>query len=244
MPLLQVNDLRVGYEAADVLHGVSVSIDAGETVAVLGANGAGKSTLLKAIMGLVPARGGTVWLDDADVSGLTTAARVRHGIALVPEGRQVFSSLTVEENLVLGFYARLGHGRRAAHDELESVWTTFPRLHERHMQLAGDLSGGEQQMLAVGRALMAQPRCLLIDELSLGLAPSIVEDINVRLRAVAAERELSLCIVEQNTETAARMAGRGYVLANGRTVLSGNMRELMGDGRLAEAYLRADGVRS
>lgn len=234
---LAISELRAGYAGGDVLNGVSLTIERGEIVAVLGVNGAGKTTLFQVAMGLLPARAGTVRLDGEDITRAPVVDRVKRGLGLVPEGREVFSSLTTEENLVLGCYARHGGGRRRASRDLESVYESFPRLRERRRQLAGDLSGGEQQMLALGRALMGGPSCLIVDELSLGLAPGTVRQIYEQLAAAARERHLALCVVEQNTEIAFETASRAYVLANGSVAMSGASAELRGDERLVESYL-------
>lgn len=237
--LLTVDDLQVAYGRIIALRGVSLAVDPGEFVAVTGANGAGKSTLLKAILGLLPPRAGTIALDGTPIQGQPTARLVQRGLALVPEGRQVFAALTVRENLVLGAYRRLGLLRAgAAAADLARIYALFPRLAERQQQRAGTLSGGEQQMLALGRALMARPRLLLCDEPSLGLAPLVVREIFQTLRQLCAEGTAVL-LAEQHARVALEYADRGYVLEVGRVALSGAAAALRADGALTAAYLGA-----
>ena len=233
-PLLDVQGLRAGYGRAEVLHGLSLQAQAGQVITVIGPNGAGKSTLLATLMGLLPAMGGTVRLDGEDVARLTLEERVLAGMALVPEKRELFGTMSVEDNLVLGGWRR----RRQAgwRDGLEQVYGLFARLKERRTQAAGTLSGGERQMLAVGRALMSQPRLLMLDEPSLGLAPLIVRDIFdiiERLRATG----VTILLVEQNARAALDIADHGHVLETGEVVLSGPAAELGADPRVIETYL-------
>jgi branched-chain amino acid transport system ATP-binding protein len=236
--MLKVRNLDAGYGPIKVLKQVSLHVSAGEIVTLIGANGAGKSTLLRAIAGLLEPRGGEISLDGAPIRGLPAERVVARGIALVPEGRQVFAAMNVRENLLLGGYvaARRGSSRDAAAAALEKVYELFPVLRERSAQLAGTLSGGEQQMLAMGRALMTDPRLLMMDEPSMGLAPLVVRDI---FRAVARLREegRTVLLVEQNARAALRVADRGYVIETGRLVLEGESEFLLSDREVQRAYL-------
>jgi branched-chain amino acid transport system ATP-binding protein len=232
-PLLSIAGLKAGYGGLDVLHDVSIAVDAGEFVCVIGANTAGKSTLLRTISGLVSARG-SIRFDGTELVGRPSHAIPTLGIAHVPEGRHVFPEMTVEENVMLGAYAV-----RTASDlavRRDRVLTMFPRLRERLGQLAGTLSGGEQQMVAIGRALMLQPRLLLLDEPSHGLAPKIVDELHDTFLAVS-RTGTAILLVEQNTTLALSVAGRGYVLESGRVVLSGTSAELSGNDAVRSAYL-------
>ncbi|MET3893032.1 branched-chain amino acid transport system ATP-binding protein [Bosea sp. OAE506] len=232
-PLLSIAGLNAGYGGLDVLHDVSIAVGAGEFVCVIGANTAGKSTLLRTISGLVSARG-SIRFDGTELVGRPSHAIPALGIAHVPEGRHVFPEMTVEENVMLGAYAV-----RSASDlavRRDRVLTMFPRLRERLGQLAGTLSGGEQQMVAIGRALMLQPRLLLLDEPSHGLAPKIVDELHDTFLAVS-RTGTSILLVEQNTTLALSVAGRGYVLESGRVVLSGTSAELSGNDAVRSAYL-------
>ncbi|HEV2553541.1 MAG TPA: ABC transporter ATP-binding protein [Bosea sp. (in: a-proteobacteria)] len=232
-PLLSIAGLNAGYGGLDVLHDVSIAVGAGEFVCVIGANTAGKSTLLRTISGLVSARG-SIRFDGTELVGRPSHAIPTLGIAHVPEGRHVFPEMTVEENVMLGAYAV-----RTASDlavRRDRVLTMFPRLRERLGQLAGTLSGGEQQMVAIGRALMLQPRLLLLDEPSHGLAPKIVDELHDTFLAVS-RTGTSILLVEQNTTLALSVAARGYVLESGRVVLSGTSAELSGNDAVRSAYL-------
>jgi len=232
-PLLSIAGLHAGYGGLDVLHDVSIAVGAGEFVCVIGANTAGKSTLLRTISGLVSARG-SICFDGTELVGRPSHAIPALGIAHVPEGRHVFPEMTVEENVMLGAYAV-----RSASDlatRRDRVLTMFPRLRERLGQLAGTLSGGEQQMVAIGRALMLQPRLLLLDEPSHGLAPKIVDELHDTFLAVS-RTGTSILLVEQNTTLALSVAGRGYVLESGRVVLEGTSAELSGNDAVRSAYL-------
>ncbi|HSJ83827.1 MAG TPA: ABC transporter ATP-binding protein [Acidimicrobiia bacterium] len=232
--MLQVDGLGTGYGRAQALHDVSLRVEDGEIVTILGPNGAGKTSLVNAIAGVLPAWEGSVTFDGIEVTTLPPHRVIEHGMALVPEGRRIFPKMTVTENLDLGSYTAAA---RSGHDAaLDSVYRIFPRLEERHSQVAGTLSGGEQQMLAIGRALMAQPRLLLLDEPSLGLAPIVVENIFEVLRQVNATG-VSILLVEQNAVEALDLAGRGYVLEEGRVVGEGTAAELEQDERLRKAYL-------
>jgi branched-chain amino acid transport system ATP-binding protein len=232
--MLQVDGLGTGYGRAQALHDVSLRVEDGEIVTILGPNGAGKTSLVNAIAGVLRPWGGSVTFDGIEMTTLPPHRVIEHGMALVPEGRRIFPKMTVTENLDLGSYTATA---RPGHDAaLESVYRIFPRLKERHRQVAGTLSGGEQQMLAIGRALMAQPRLLLLDEPSLGLAPIVVENIFEVLREVNATG-VSILLVEQNAVEALDIAARGYVLEEGRVVGEGTAAELEQDERLRKAYL-------
>jgi len=233
--LLQVEALDVAYDDVQVLWAVSLEVRRGEIVALIGSNGAGKTTLLRAISGVVPARRGQVRLRGQDVTAMPPDGRVRSGMAHIPEGRQLFSGMTVRENLLMGAYTRRD-GRAELAADLERVFGLFPALRDRHTQLAGTLSGGEQQMCAIGRGLMMRPDLLLIDELSLGLAPVVVDRLVEALRAVHAAGATVL-LVEQDVLTALEVAERGYVIANGRVALSGSSAELGATDLVREAYL-------
>jgi branched-chain amino acid transport system ATP-binding protein len=234
-PLLDVSALHAGYGKAEVLRGLSIQASAGNVVTVIGPNGAGKSTLLNALMGLLPATGQIVF-DGHDVSRLTLEERVMAGLALVPESRELFGTMSVEDNLVLGGWRPLKLKIANWRDGLERAYALFPRLKERRMQRAGTLSGGERQMLAIARALMGQPRLLMLDEPSLGLAPLIVRDIFgivTRLRA----QGVGILLVEQNARAALEVADHGYVLETGDLVMQGPAHELAVDPRVVETYL-------
>lgn len=234
MALLAINGLSVAYDKVEAVRGVSLSIDSGQIVTVIGPNGAGKTTLLGAAMGLLPSRGEMLF-DGVDLRRLDVEARVERGFCLVPESRELFGDLTVEDNLVLGGY--VGRSDRATlRGSLDRVYARFPRLQERRKQTANTLSGGERQMLALGRALMAKPRLLMLDEPSLGLAPLIVREI---FRIIASLREIgvSILLVEQNARAALETADFGYVLETGEIVHSGAASELMHDPKLIATYL-------
>jgi branched-chain amino acid transport system ATP-binding protein len=233
-PLLRLQALEVAYGDMVAVRGVSLEVAEGEIVALIGSNGAGKTTTLRAIGGLLRPRRGRVELDGAPVTGLGPAQIVARGVAHVPEGRQLFPTLTVVENLELG--ARTPESRRRRRETLEQVFMLFPRLAERRAQTAGSLSGGEQQMCAIGRALMARPRLLMLDEPSLGLAPVIVTAIFENLRRINQER-VTILLVEQNVLRALRLAHRGYVLENGAIALSGPSAALLADEGVRQAYL-------
>jgi branched-chain amino acid transport system ATP-binding protein len=232
--LLTVSDLHVSYGKVEAVTGVSLEMQAGQIVTVIGPNGAGKTTLLAALMGLLPSKGVTRY-EQLDIGTLTTEERVRRGICLVPERRELFAEMTVKDNLILGAYTRW-RDRAAVQRDLQDVCARFPRLAERSNQLAGTLSGGERQMLALGRALMAKPRLLMLDEPSLGLAPLIVREI---FRIITGLRELGVLIllVEQNARAALETADHGYVLETGSIVLSGKASDLIHDPRVIASYL-------
>ncbi|MBV9119159.1 MAG: ABC transporter ATP-binding protein [Chloroflexi bacterium] len=231
--LLEVQGLSVAYGDVQVLWDFSIEVRRGETVALIGANGAGKSTLLAAISGLLHPRSGRVTLLGGDITAAPADAIVRAGIAHVPQGRRLFSGLSVRQNLLLGAYTRTD-GRQD--EDLGWVFEIFPKLNERQSQLAGTMSGGEQQMCAIARALMSRPKLLMIDEPSLGLAPVVVDDLLLALRTVH-ERGTTILLVEQDVQTALEEADRGYVLDTGRIVMSGLAAELLNDSAIKKSYL-------
>ncbi len=233
--LLEVRDLSVAYGKVEAVHRVSLKVDEGSIVTVIGPNGAGKTTLLGAIMGALPAKGDVVFRG-ASIHHLSVEQRVGAGLVLVPEKRELFGSMKVAENLELGAFARIRHGDRQAMAALDDVYARFPRLRERRDQEAGTLSGGERQMLAIGRALMAQPRLLLLDEPSLGLAPLIVRDIFAIVAALKATG-VSILLVEQNARAALQVADYGYVLETGDLAVQGPSAELAANPKVAATYL-------
>ncbi len=232
---LCVRNLSAGYAGSTVLRDISFEVRPGEVVCLLGANGAGKTTTMGVLTGLVRSQAGEVLYDGADLLRLPTHERVENGLVLSPEGRKVFPNLTVEENLVLGSYNRSARAGRA--DKMAEVYALFPRLLDRRRQRAGLMSGGEQQMLAIGRAVMGRPRLLLLDEPSLGLAPKIVQTVFEAIRMLAKSSQLSILLVEQNTRAALSVASRGYVLANGRIVHSGPAASLSDAVALRDAFI-------
>jgi branched-chain amino acid transport system ATP-binding protein len=234
--LLHLSGLVAGYGRIEALHGVDLTVGAGEVVCLIGRNGAGKSTLLKTVAGLIRPTAGRVLLRGRDITGRTVPWRTRAGIALVPEGRRVFAPLSVHDNLLLGGY---GQSRRAIAAAAAEVYARFPRLAERRRQSAGTLSGGEQQMLAIGRALMSAPAVILLDEPSLGLAPLVVAEVEAIIAGLAGA-EAGVLLVEQNAAVAFRVAGRGYLMERGRITTSGPSATLRGDARVRSAYLGAD----
>jgi len=233
--ILSVAGLTVNYGHIEAVRDISFALHAGRVTTLVGANGAGKSTTLLSLSGLIPKQGGKVMFDGHDVSALPAHKLVGAGLVQVAEGRATLTTLTVRENLELGAYTRRD-GAAARASDLERVFERFPRLKERQAGLAGNLSGGEQQMLAIGRALMARPRVLLLDEPSMGLAPIVVQDIFRTLREINADG-LTIFLVEQNVRQALKIAERAYVLENGRIVLEGSGRELLDEPRVQEAYL-------
>jgi branched-chain amino acid transport system ATP-binding protein len=237
--MLSIKGVATFYGAIQALHGVDLDVARGEIVTLIGANGAGKSTLLMTICGNPRARSGTIQLDGEDIVGLPTHEIVRRGVAQVPEGRRIFPRMSVMENLQMGAtLADPAHFRA----DLERVFAMFPRLAERRAQRGGTLSGGEQQMLAIGRALMGRPRLLLLDEPSLGLAPLIVRQIFDSIRRIAREDGVTIFLVEQNAFHALRLADRGYVLVNGRVRMTGTGRELLANAEVRAAYLEGSAV--
>ena len=238
--MLRVRNLDVSYGPVAALRRVSLHVNPGEIATIIGANGAGKTTLLRSIAGLTPARGGEVHFRGEPVLGLRPERIVAQGCSLVPEGRQVFATLPVRENLMIGGSVRVRRGlRREVEEDLEKVYRLFPRLQERERQLAGTLSGGEQQMLAIGRSLMARPTLVMLDEPSMGLAPLVVKDILRTVERIAAGGTTVL-LVEQNARSALRVARRGYVLENGRVVLEGTSEELLQNRDVQRAYLGSE----
>jgi branched-chain amino acid transport system ATP-binding protein len=233
MSVLEIQDLKVCYGGIVALNGISFSVDEGKIVTLIGANGAGKSTTLRSIMGLVPITSGTITYNGVKLNGMDTRKIVEMGLVLVPEGRRVFPNLTTLENLKIG-----GYLQDKVHEQqnLERVYELFPRLKERHWQLAGTLSGGEQQMLAVGRALMANPKMIMMDEPSLGLAPLVVKDIFSIIKKIN-EAGVTVLLIEQNANVALRTAHTGYVMETGNITLSGPGRELLENEEIKFAYL-------
>ncbi len=234
-PLLEVRDLCVAYGKVEAVLRVALRVEAGRIVTVIGPNGAGKTTLLAALMGMLPARG-SVSYAGREITRVEPEQRVSHGLCLVPERRELFAAMTVEDNLVLGAFHRYRKRDKTIAADFEQVYQLFPRLRERRRQLAGTLSGGERQMLALGRALMSRPRLLMLDEPSLGLAPLIVRDI---FRVIAGLREtgVSILLVEQNARAALQVADYGYVLETGEIVIEGPSADLASDPRVIESYL-------
>jgi branched-chain amino acid transport system ATP-binding protein len=233
--MLEVRDLHVNYGAISALHGISLEVQQGEIVTLIGANGAGKSTTLRAISGLVKPRAGLVRFNGEEISTLPPHLIVGRGLAQSPEGRMVFANLTVIENLQMGAYRRKDHGNFAK--DLDYVFSIFPRLKERESQTAGTLSGGEQQMLAIGRALMSKPKCLMLDEPSLGIAPILVQTIFEKIVEVNRELGLTILLVEQNANLALEISHRGYVLETGRIILSDTAAVLRENPQVQECYL-------
>ena len=235
MALLHIQNLHTYYGSVQALKGIELEVEEGEIVTLIGANGAGKTTTLRTISGLIRPREGQITLDDQDITRLPAHQIVEAGISHAPEGRQIFSTLTVTENLNMGAYS-LGGDTEAIDENRRRVFSLFPRLKERENQLGGTLSGGEQQMLTIGRALMARPRIMMLDEPSLGLAPMLVRAIFDTVREINA-RGVTVLLVEQNARAALKVANRGYVLETGRVVLSGPADELLQDERVRKAYL-------
>ncbi|APV48958.1 ABC transporter ATP-binding protein [Betaproteobacteria bacterium GR16-43] len=234
MSLLALEALHVSYGGIKAVKGIDVTVDEGELVCLIGANGAGKTTTLKAITGLLHPAAGRVMYAGEEISGRKSFEIARRGLALVPEGRGVFPQLTIEENLRMGAYAR--DDKPGVAQDMERMFSLFPRLKERRAQTAGTLSGGEQQMLAIGRALMSRPKLLLLDEPSMGLAPLMVEKIFEVIRAVSSEG-VTLLLVEQNARLALEASHRGYVLEGGTVTLSGDAKSLLGNPQVRQAYL-------
>lgn len=230
--LLKISDLRVSYGGIEALKGISFDVQPGQIVTLIGANGAGKSTTLRAISGLIPIKSGVITYEDEIISGMNPQEIVSRGICMVPEGRRVFPNLTVKENLIIGAYLRNDNIK----PDLEHVYHLFPRLEERSWQMAGTLSGGEQQMLAVGRALMMRPKILMMDEPSLGLAPIIIRDI-FKIIQTLHEEGITILLVEQNANAALKIADYAFVLETGNMGLQGSGRKLLEDPAIKEAYL-------
>jgi len=236
-PLLDIRDLHAGYGKAEVLHGINLHADKGQVITVIGPNGAGKTTLLNTLMGLLPTRGQMFYRGE-DISDYTLEERVMLGIALVPEKRELFSTMTVEDNLELGGFRQMRMGNLQWRQRMDDVYDIFPRLKERRLQQAGTLSGGERQMLAVGRALMSRPDVLMLDEPSLGLAPLIVKEIFTIIETLR-KTGVTIVLVEQNARAALAVADFGYVLEMGEVSLHGVAAELAQDSRVIDTYLGA-----
>jgi len=237
-PLLALRDLEVAYGGIRAVRGINLTVDEGELVALIGANGAGKSTTLRAICGLVPVAGGSISYAGRDMTGTPSYELVRQRLVMVPEGRGIFGQLTIEENLAMG-----GYTRRDAADirrDTERVFELFPRLAERRKQSAGTLSGGEQQMVAMGRAMISRPRLLLLDEPSMGLAPLMVDKVFEVVRTIAAEG-VTILLIEQNAKLALENSHRGYVMESGELILEGAAQQLLHDPKVREAYLGEEG---
>lgn len=240
--MLKIKNINTYYGKVHALKNISIHLKQGEIVTLIGANGAGKTTILNSISAVTPPSTGQILFDNQDVAGLAPDRIVKLGICQVPEGRQVFKPLSVEDNLELGAYLRYRgrEGRSAIRKDLDDMYALFPRLHERRKQAAGTLSGGEQQMLAMGRALMARPRLLLLDEPSMGLAPLVVQEIFRVIEQLRRERGTTVLLVEQNAKAALKMADRGYVLETGKVVLEGVASELLENKEVQRAYLGKD----
>jgi branched-chain amino acid transport system ATP-binding protein len=236
--ILNFKDVELYYDHVYALKGVSLTMSEGETVALIGANGAGKSSILRAITGLAKIRSGSLHYMGERLDGTPAAEIVRKGIVMVPEGRRVFPYMSVRDNLMMGAFTRSDKAGIAL--TLESVLTRFPRLKERYGQQASTLSGGEQQMMVIGRALMAKPRLLLLDEPSLGIAPKLVQDIARAVVAISREEKVSVLLVEQNSRMALSISSRAYAMSTGSVVVSGNSKDLMSDDRIKAAYLGGD----
>ena len=234
MSMLKVTDLKVNYGGIEALKGISFEVEEGQIVTLIGSNGAGKSTTLRTISGLVKPVSGKIEFNGKDITGMDPQKVVSAGITLVPEGRRVFDNLTVRENLRVGAYLRKDD--EGIRTDMERVFDLFPRLRERDWQLAGTLSGGEQQMLAVGRAMMSKPKLMMMDEPSLGLAPLVVKDI-FSIIHVLSESGITILLIEQNANAALRCANYGYVLETGRITITGPGQELLNDQRIKDAYL-------
>jgi len=233
-PLLELAQLRVSYGGIQAVKGIDLTVERGELVCLIGANGAGKTTTLKGICGLQPVASGTIRYDGEDVTGRRSFELVRRGLAMVPEGRGVFGALTIEENLAMGAYAR--SDKEGVRADQERVFALFPRLAERRRQTAGTLSGGEQQMLAMARALMSRPKLLLLDEPSMGLAPLLVQKVFETILKVSAEG-VTMLLIEQNAKLALEVSHRGYVMESGEITLSGDAKALLHDDKVRAAYL-------
>ena len=234
-PILELQSLRAGYGEVQVLWGIDLVARSGEITALIGSNGAGKTTLMRALSGLIPIQAGSYRSDGVDLSDATAAAILSHGIVHVPEGRRLFGAMSIEDNLLMGAYSRTA-GRAEISRDMDRVYATFPKLFERRNQAAATLSGGEQQMCAIGRGLMSSPKLLMIDELSLGLSPLLVEQLVAALRALNAEG-MSILLVEQDVTTALDLCHAAYVMDMGRIVRSGSGAELLADPIIRDAYL-------
>ena len=233
-PLLQLRKVEVAYGGIHAVKGIDLDVGQGELVCLIGANGAGKTTTLKGICGLLPVKAGKILYDGADITGKPAFQLVRRGLAMVPEGRGVFGALTIEENLAMGAYIR--NDRDGIKADIERVYHLFPRLKERRRQTAGTMSGGEQQMLAMGRAMMSRPRLLLLDEPSMGLAPLMVQKVFETIVTISGEG-VTILLIEQNAKLALEVSRRGYVMESGDVILSGDASSLLHDPKVRAAYL-------
>jgi len=233
--MLDFKDVELYYDQVHALKGVSLSVNQGETVALIGANGAGKSSILRAITGLAKPAAGSVIFEGERLDGTDPSAIVKRGIAMVPEGRRVFPFMSVKDNLMMGAFTR--RDKEEIQNTLGTILSRFPRLKERYSQAAGTLSGGEQQMMVIGRALMAKPKLLLLDEPSLGIAPKLVQDIARSILAINRDEGVSVLLVEQNSRMALSISHRAYAMATGNVVIEGNSKELLHDDRIKAAYL-------
>lgn len=234
----ELKNVHVTYDHVRAISGISLTLDEGETVALIGANGAGKTTTLRAITGLKTIESGEIWYDGERIDRTRADAIVHRGIAMVPEGRRVFPYMSVKDNLLMGAFARTDSG--GVQSTLDMVLARFPRLKERYRQAAGTMSGGEQQMLVIGRALMSKPRLLLLDEPSLGIAPKLVQDIARSIVAINRDENVSVLLVEQNSRMALRISNRAYALSTGSVALSGRSADLLNDDRVKSLYLGSD----
>jgi len=233
--MLELKDLQVAYGSISALHGISIKVPKGSIVTLIGANGAGKTTTLRTISGIIRPRSGSIWFDGEDISKLPAHKIVAKGLAHSPEGRMVFSNLSVIENLRMGAYCR--HDKHAFPRDLEYIFGIFPRLKEREKQIAGTLSGGEQQMLAIGRALMSKPKCLMLDEPSLGIAPLLVATIFQKIAEINKQLGVTILLVEQNANLALEISNYGYVLQTGAIILQDEAGELRKNAQVRESYL-------
>lgn len=233
--MLEFNEVELFYDHVYALKGVSIDLDKGETVALIGANGAGKSSILRAITGLAAIRSGSIRFENEDITGRPAFEIVERGIAMVPEGRRVFPYMSVKDNLLMGAFTR--SDKVAIRQTLDGILERFPRLKERYGQAAGTLSGGEQQMMVIGRALMARPRLLLLDEPSLGMAPKLVQDIARSIVAISRDENVSVLLVEQNSHMALSISHRAYALSTGRVAIESVSKELLADERVKRLYL-------
>lgn len=233
--MLKIENLDVFYGGIHALKGISFNIEEGQIVTLIGSNGAGKTTILKVISGIVKQKNGVVLFNGEDITKLPSEKIVELGVIHVPEGRKIFTALNVEENLLMGAYLR--KDKKEIEEDLKNVYELFPRLEERRKQMGGTLSGGEQQMLAIGRALMSKPKLLMLDEPSMGLAPIVVQEIFETIEKLNKERNLTVLLVEQNANIALQVAHHAYVIETGEIVLEGSGKELLGDDRVRKAYL-------
>jgi branched-chain amino acid transport system ATP-binding protein len=233
--MFRIENITAGYGDITVLHGISLEIQKGEIVSLVGANAAGKSTLLRAISGLIPIDEGAIWFEDERIEQLDIKDRVAKGLIQIPEGRELFPGMSVQDNLLMGAFSK--EHRKKANKNMEKVYELFPRLKERYKQMAGSLSGGEQQMVAIGRGLMSDPKLLMLDEPSLGLAPIVVQQMIQIIKKISEDMGTTIFLVEQNVNHALKLAKRGYVMENGNIVMSGSGQELLNNEHIKKAYL-------